>query len=77
MEHTQPKALCPFSMTSIKITNATVDLGLVSYLPLDGYTWITSLKLYKPIAIRHKKEMLFCILSEATITQTRREAGKK
>lgn len=77
IEHTQPKAICPFNMTSVKITNAILDLGLVSHLPLDGYTWITSFKLYKPIGIGHKKDMLLCIISEATITQTRRENGKK
>lgn len=76
--HTQPKVACPLNTTSIKVSNATVDLGYVSYLPLDGYTWITSLKLYKSVeSARRKKELLFCIMNEATITKTRRESGKK
>lgn len=78
IDHTQPKAKCPFTENSIKVMNATVDLGFVSYLPLEGFLWINSLKLYKSVeSVQHEKVLLFCIMSEAHITKTRREGGKK
>lgn len=70
--HMEPKPICPFDVSSIKIMNFTMDLGFAARLPLDGYTWITSIKLYKPIAhVRHRKHLLFCFIAEATITKQR------
>ena len=77
IERSQPKIRCPFKPPLIKTMNATVDLGMVSHLPLDGYNWLIALKLFKPMANnRHKKTLVFCIISEATITKTR-ERGRK
>lgn len=74
MEHMQPKPECPLKMPSIKLLNATADLRFASRFPLDGFTWITSLKLYKSIAhVRHKKQLLFCIMCETPITKSRRQ----
>lgn len=69
----KPNPKCPLDMPSIKILNATVDLSFAARLPLDGFTWITSIKLYKSIAhVRHKKQLLFCLISQNTITKSRR-----
>lgn len=77
IERSQPKIRCPFKPPLVNTMNSTVNLGLVSHLPLDGYTWLISLKLYKSIANnRHKKTLLFCIMSEATITRTREREKK-
>lgn len=78
IEHSQPKIKCPFNVPSIKLTNAYIDLGIVSHLPLDGYIWLTTLKIYKSTAnIRLKKVLLFCMTCEATITRARRQRGNK
>lgn len=70
MEHLQPQAKCPLKPSVMKLTNATLDFSLLSYLPIDGYTWVISFKVFKPIAnVRHKKQMIFCIISEATVTK--------
>lgn len=70
-QHTIPKAKCPFNMTSIKVTNATVDLGYIAHLPLEGYYWSFLFKVFKPILrLRNKKKMLFCGSYEAIITKT-------
>lgn len=73
-DNLHPIPRCPLNMSSIKIVNAIADLGFAARLPLDGYTWITSFKLYKPIAhVRYKKQCLLCLISEATITKPRRQ----
>lgn len=70
-QHTTPKAKCPFDMKSIMVTNATVDLGYVAYLPLDGFYWSFLFKVFKSILrVRNKKKLLFCGSYEAIITKT-------
>lgn len=78
MSHTQPKIKCPLKSTTFKITNATIDYSLIAHLPLDGYTWIIYLKVFKPIAkVRHRKRMMICILAEATIVTTKQETKRR
>lgn len=68
MAHTQPKAKCPFKMNSIRVINATVDLGYIANLPLDGYAWIFDFKSFQPVAkTRYKKRLLYCGMSEVII----------
>lgn len=77
IEHTQPKAKCPLNKGSIKITNATIDLIYLTYLPIEGYTWTIVGKAFKSIAnLKHKKQLLFCIMSEATVTKANRKQSK-
>lgn len=76
MVHTQPKFNCPLNMKSIKVTNATVDVGYVAYLPFDGYRWSFVFKAFKSSA-RHKKQLVYCGTYEANVIKTHRERGKK
>lgn len=72
----EPKLKCPINKSSMKIRNATVDLGLIAYLPLDGYTWTISFKSYQPIRKeRNKKQLLYCGLLELNVTKMQR--GRK
>lgn len=76
MAHTHPRAKCPFDMKTIKVTNATVDLGYLSYLPLDGYIWSFFIKAFQSIAkAKDKYRMIYCGVSEVNITRT--HAGRK
>lgn len=75
MVKTQPKLKCPFNMKSIKVTNATVDLGYISYLPFDGYSWTLTLKAFKTNA-RRKKQLVYCGIYELTAIKAHRERGK-
>lgn len=72
MANTQPKAKCPFNMKVIKVTNATVDLGYIANLPLDGFTWVLHFKSFpsagKP---KYKKHLLYCGSAEIVITKSR------
>lgn len=78
VEHTEPRIKCPFNVKTIKVTNATVDLSYADELPLDGYVWLIYGKLFKPIPkIRHKKQLLICIMGESKITKTPREDRNK
>lgn len=71
VEHTEPKFKCPFNRTSIKVTNATVNMSYLDHLPLDGYIWVISGKLFKSIPnVRYKKQLLFCMMSESKITKS-------
>lgn len=70
---TEPKVKCPINLSLIKIRNATVDLGLIAYLPLDGYTWSILFKSYQQIRKeRYKKQLLYCGLFELSVTKIRR-----
>lgn len=70
--HTEPRAKCPFKPSTMKIVNATMDFSYLAYLPMDGYSWIFTIKFFKPIAnIRYKKRSLFCIMSESTVLKKR------
>lgn len=72
MTHTKPKAKCPFNMKSIMVTNATVDLGYMANLPIDGYTWVLLFKCFQPVnKDRYKKHLLYCGTSEINITKSR------
>lgn len=71
--HMRPRPKCPLNMTAIRIKNATMDLGYIGYLPIAGYNWISIFKLFKLIPnVRHKKQLLFCIMFESTVSKTRR-----
>lgn len=68
MANTQPKIRCPINSTVIKFRNATIDYSILAHLPLDGFTWIAYLKVFKPIVnVRHKKRLIFCVMIEASV----------
>lgn len=78
MAHTHPKLECPVKATNIKIVNATLDFSILSHLPLDGYIWIISIKIFKPLAnVRHKKRLILCTISEYTITKSNQSTNKR
>lgn len=75
--HTEPRAKCPFHPSTIKIVNATIDYSYVLYLPLDGYTWVGTMKFFKPIVgVRNRKKLLMCLMSEQTILKKRSKSTK-
>lgn len=77
MKHAEPKFKCPIKQ-SIKIQNATIDLGYISYLPFDGYTWFFSIKAYRISGIksRRRKQMLYCGICEIIVTKHHPERKK-
>lgn len=78
MAHFQPRAKCPINASIVKIVNATIDYSLIAHLPLEGYTWIIDYKIFEPFKnVRHKKRMVLCIISEATVTNTQEEGKKR
>ena len=76
MAHTQPKLRCPINIKSMKIINATVDLGYISHLPLDGHSWSFTIKSFKTNA-RHKKRLAYCVVFEVAAMKIQRERSKK
>lgn len=78
MGHTEPKMKCPFKNSPIKIKDASIDLGYVAHLPLDGHTWLFRIKVFGPASsVRQKKRLLFCISFEITVQKRRPERRKK
>lgn len=70
VEHTNPKASCPFNMTSMQVSNATLDLSYMDHLALDGFIWTFFFKVFKPIPnVRYKKEILLCLAIESKVTK--------
>lgn len=77
VDHTEPRAKCPLKKGTIKVTNASIDYGYIAFLPIEGYTWTVFGKAFKPIAnVKHKKQMLFCIMVESTVTKSSRKQVK-
>lgn len=78
VEHTQPRAKCPFNTTSIKVIDATLNLAYIAYVPfISGYTWVLYFKAFKPIKkMRYKKRLIFCFIAEATVTRAAKEQKK-
>ena len=77
-EHTQPRVKCPFKAVPIKVTNATMDFSYLTRLPIGGYTWILNINIYKSIPnVRHKKQMLFCLLGEANAVKATRDSVRR
>lgn len=77
MANTEPAMKCPFKETTYKIINATLDLGYIAHLPLNGYQWFFRLKTFKSAArARQKKRFLFCIVFQVTVTKERSERRK-
>lgn len=73
VKHTEPKAKCPFNITSMKVKNATIDLSYIEHLPLAGFIWVIHSKLFKAIPnVRYKKQLLFCALAESKVTKSNR-----
>lgn len=72
-----PRLRCPIKPPGFEIRNATIDLNYLSYLPLEGFTWTVTFKIFKPIRnVRHKKKMLFCIINEGSVVKERRNRKK-
>lgn len=78
VEHTVPRAKCPFKSKSIIISNATVNLAYIAYLPfISDYTWILHYKAFKPInEVRQKKRLIYCFFNEVTVTKAVKERKK-
>lgn len=73
----RPKVGCPFNKTTYTVTDAVVDFGYVAHLPLDGYTWTITDKIFKPgVKKRQKKRLLFCESFEFTIQKNRSGRSK-
>lgn len=67
---TKPKAKCPFKAVPLKVINATIDFTPLTSLPIGGYTYITTYKVFKSIPnVRHKKQKLFCVMTEASVVK--------
>lgn len=75
MKYMEPKIKCPIKKRAYKFVNAPVDLGYVAHFPLDGYTWSFTQKVFRSIRGRKKKQLIFCVTFEVTITKTR--SGRK
>lgn len=71
--HTKPRAKCPFKAVPVKVMNATVDFSYIANLPLGGYAYILTFKVFKSIPnVRYKKEMFFCFLVESNVVNSRK-----
>lgn len=63
----QPPLECPLKAQRYVATNATFDFTAISFLPLSGYIWLTTLKVSSGEGKVHKLEL--CILMEVKIVR--------
>lgn len=72
MKHSEPRVMCPFKKNvPYVVTNAPIDMGFLSHLPIDGYTWTFTEKMFKTVKGRKTKRMVYCEEFEITITKNR------
>jgi hypothetical protein len=69
----RPPLLCPIKPGNYTTSDTTVNLDLVSRLPLNGYRWLVTFKL---ISGSSTKKVALCLDSE-TVIQDVRETRKR
>lgn len=73
----QTELKCPFKKTVVKVDHGIIDLGYIAHLPLSGYTWIFTFKVFHSDAkTRNKKKQIFCLNVRMTVTKSRPQKRK-
>lgn len=66
-ESVVPPFKCPLKPGIHIMSRSTIDLGIVSLLPLDGSMWVTTFKIIE----KNTKKMVMCLNSETKIIRKR------
>ena len=64
-----PPLKCPIKVGNYTLDERTLDLRIISFLPLDGYIWVNSYKLVSSQKGKPKKVIL-CLNAEIKIMRT-------
>lgn len=67
----QPPLECPIKPGNYTIKDSTIELSMVSLLPIDGFVYVTSIKLVSSENGGKTKRIVFCLNSEMKIVRTR------
>lgn len=67
----QPPLKCPIAALNYTLLESTLDLTVVTFLPIDGFNIINSLKLVSIENGGKKKKVIFCLNSETKIFKVR------
>ena len=67
----QPPLQCPVAVRNYTLLESTLDLTVISFLPIDGFNIINSIKLVLVENGGKKKRVVFCLNSETKIVKVR------
>lgn len=74
---THPQLRCPLKPPTLEVINATTDLSVLSHLPIEGFIWTLTFKIFRPIPnVRHKKRLLYCLIVEGSVVKDKMKKNK-
>lgn len=72
-EAIKPPLACPIQPGNYTVEKFSIDLSLVSMLPIDGYIWIVNFKLVSSVKGNRTKQIVACINSEVKVVKIRQK----
>lgn len=69
-----PPFECPVKAQNYVSTNSSIDLSALSFLPISGYSWLTTFKLTSGEGKR--KELVLCVMFECKILRAKARRNK-
>jgi hypothetical protein len=67
----QPAFVCPLRKGKYMIKEAAIDLTILTYVPLDGFIYVCSMKFVSIENSGKKKQLVMCLNSETKIVKIR------
>jgi len=64
----KPPLQCPIKAGNYSATDAELDLGIISFLPSQGYIWLVCIRAFGGAS----KTLVMCIQTETKITEMRK-----
>lgn len=72
-----PSLNCPIKPNNYTLTEVEIDLTFAALLPLDGYVWLTTLRLGTGESSLNGRKIAMCFKSETRVTRPRRSRNQK
>lgn len=69
-ENITPPLVCPLKTGNYTIVETKLDLTALSVLPLDGFVWVSTLKVLAMEPGLKKKRIVLCLNTETKIIRT-------
>lgn len=73
-ENIKPPLSCPIQPGNYSIEEASIDLTPVSFVPLDGFTWLVTFKFVSSTKGSKVKKTVLCLNSETKIYRTNKQS---
>lgn len=71
----KPPMQCPIKPGNYTMGDISIDLSVLSVLPLDGYIWVVNFKFLSVDGVQKTKKIAMCLNSETKISRTSRRSS--